>query len=147
MKIESHHTDEAILQELGTRLTAERLRQNLTQAALAEEAGVSKRTVERLESGKVAAQLSGFIRVCRALGLVERFEMLVPQPTISPMTQLKLRGRQRQRASGTRALDTRASGTRAPGTRALDVRDPGTRTPSARVAEGTPKKWTWGESE
>jgi predicted transcriptional regulator len=79
-----------------------RLELNLTQAQLAEQAGVSKRTVERLESGDVAVQLSGFIRVCRVLDLIERFEVLVPEPLPSPVEQMKLRGRSRQRASAPR---------------------------------------------
>lgn len=77
-----------------------RLERNLTQAALAAEAGVSKRTVGRLEAGEVATQLSGFVRVCRALGLLERFELLVPEPLPSPLAQLASRGRTRKRASG-----------------------------------------------
>lgn len=115
MKITPHLTDDTILRELGARLTAARLDQNLTQAALAEQAGLSKRTVERLESGEVAAQLSGFIRVCRALGLMDRVEALVPEPAPSPMAQLKLQGRTRKRATSRK-------------TPALE-----------------PKKWTWGE--
>ena len=115
MKITPRLTDDTILRELGARLTAARLDQNLTQAALAEQAGVSKRTVERLESGEVAAQLSAFIRVCRALGLMDRFEALVPEPAPSPMAQLKLQGRTRKRAT------------------------------SRKTPVPTPKKWTWGE--
>src|SRR2546422_5273363 len=99
MKIAKQATDEAVLSELGGRLAQVRLERNLTQAQLAEQAGVSKRTVERLESGSVATQLSGFIRVCRVLDLVERFDLLVPEPVPSPVEQLKLRGRKRQRAS------------------------------------------------
>lgn len=116
MKITAQLTDERILQEVGARLAGARLERNLTQAALAEQAGVSKRTVERLESGEVATQLSGFLRVCRALGLMERFDALVPEPTPSPIARLKLQGRQRKRASGKKA------------------------------AAPEPKKWTWGET-
>ena len=116
MKISSQIPDEALLRELGSRLTCARLAQNLTQAALAERAGVAKRTVERLESGAVATQLSGFLRVCRALGLIEGLETLVPVSAASPMAQLKLQGRKRKRASKAK---------------------------SAKVAH---KKWTWGES-
>ena len=68
---EGEITDEAVLSELGSRLAQVRLERNLTQAQLAEQAGVSKRTVERLESGSVATQLSGFIRVCRVLELLD----------------------------------------------------------------------------
>lgn len=122
MDITGQLTDTAILRELGARLAATRLGRNLTQAALAEQAGVSKRTLERLESGEVATQLAGFVRVCRALGLIERLDLLVPEPVPSPLAQLKLQGRQRRRASGERAKGTRGA------------------------ADG-PGTWTWGEPE
>ena len=117
MRILKQATDGAILHELGGRLAKVRLDRNLTQAQLAEQAGVSKRTVERLESGGVSMQLAGFIRVCRALDLVERFDLLVPEPAPSPVEQLRLRGRARQRASKTRAVDP------------------------------SPKKWKWGDEQ
>jgi len=97
--------DEGILRELGARLGAARLERNRTQAALTEQAGASKRTVERLDSGEVATRLSGFLRVCRALGLVERFETLVSESVAGPMAKLKLQGRKRQRASGRKGAD------------------------------------------
>ena len=103
MKITKQATDAVILGELGGRLAKVRLDRNLTQAQLATQAGVSKRTVERLESGAVATQLSGFIRVCRTLDLVERFDLLIPEPVPSPVAQLKLDGKQRQRASVTKS--------------------------------------------
>jgi transcriptional regulator with XRE-family HTH domain len=103
MKISGDFSDTAILSEIGARISALRLELNLTQADLAGRAGVSKRTVERIESGSVGTQLSGFIRICRALGIVERLEALLPEPGPSPLEQLKLRGRRRRRASGARA--------------------------------------------
>ena len=115
MNISTQLTDEALLKELGGRLAGARIEHNLTQAALAEQAGVSKRTVERLESGEVATRLSGFLRVCRAFGLLERFETLLPEPVPGPMAQLKQAGRKRQRATGKKS------------------------------APGGFKKWTWGE--
>jgi transcriptional regulator with XRE-family HTH domain len=99
MELSKHVSAETVLSELGGRLARIRLDRNLTQAELAEQAGVSKRTVERLESGAAATQLSGFLRVCRALGLLERFDALVPEAQPSPIAQLKLRGKQRRRAS------------------------------------------------
>jgi putative transcriptional regulator len=102
MKIGQQLSDEAVLREMGERLTGVRLEQNLTQAVLAEQAGVSKSTVERLESGEVATQLSGFVRVCRALGLTERFDLLIPEPVASPIALMKRQGRTRRRASGKR---------------------------------------------
>ena len=108
MKITKQATDDAVLAELGGRLARIRLERNLTQGQLAEQSGVSKRTVERLESGAVATQLSGFIRVCRVLDVLERLDTLVPEPVPSPVAQLKLRGRQRQRASTTKAVPSSA---------------------------------------
>jgi transcriptional regulator with XRE-family HTH domain len=108
MKITKQATDEAVLAELGGRLTRVRLERNLTQAQLAEQAGVSKRTVQRLEAGAVATQLSGFIRVCRVLEVIERFDLLIPEPVPSPVEQLKLAGRKRQRASGAQAAKSAA---------------------------------------
>ena len=99
MKASSQVTNDTILRQLGGRLSHLRLERNLTQAQLAEEAGVSKRTVERLEAGSVATQLSGFIRVCRVLDVLERFDMFIPGPVTSPIEQLKFHGRIRQRAS------------------------------------------------
>ena len=102
MKITKQATDAMILGELGGRLAKIRLDHTLTQAQLATQAGVAKRTVERLEAGAVATQLSGFIRVCRVLNLIERFDLLVPEPLPSPVAQLKSGGQKRQRASRAR---------------------------------------------
>jgi transcriptional regulator with XRE-family HTH domain len=115
MKITAQATDQAVLNELGGRLAATRLERNLTQAQLAERAGVSKSTVQRLESGSVATQLSGFVRVCRSLALIERMNLLVPEPVPSPIQQLKLRGRKRKRAS------------------------------TARSSKASSRKWQWGD--
>lgn len=54
-------TDAAVLAELGDRLSRRRLQRNLTQAQLAREAGVSKRTVIRLERGE-SSQVTNLIR-------------------------------------------------------------------------------------
>ena len=91
-------TDDAICSELGRRLERIRLDQNQTQAQLAESAGVSKRTVERLESGQ-SVQLTTFIRVCRELDLIERIDSLIPEPIPSPIDQIKMLGKTRRRAS------------------------------------------------
>ena len=99
MNISQQLTDEAVLQELGRRLAAVRLSRNFTQAQLAGLAGVSKRTIERMESGEVATQLSGLVRVCRALDLLGGINVLVPEPAPSPLAMVKLHGRARKRAS------------------------------------------------
>lgn len=98
MRIDSLATDAAILHELGERVAKVRLERNLTQAEFAERAGISKRTIERLEAGD-SVQLLSLIRLFRALDLLPRFEALIPEPVPSPIAQWKLRGKDRQRAS------------------------------------------------
>jgi len=93
-------TDDALMKLIGERLASVRLSQNLTQQHVATQAGVGLRTVQRLELGATATQLSGFVRVCRTLGLMDRIDAFIPAPTASPMAQLKLHRRQRRRASG-----------------------------------------------
>ncbi len=99
MRIDQAATTDAVLTELGRRLAVLRLAANLTQATLARQAGVGVRTVQRLETGAAATQLSGFVRVCRALGLAERLDALVPEAAPSPMAELAQRRRVRRRAS------------------------------------------------
>jgi len=107
-KIENQNTDAAILAELGKRLTQARLDRNLTQEELADAAGVSKRTIERLETGQ-SIQLSNLIRAFRALNLLQNLDHLIPQTAASPIEQLKLRGKERRRASS-RKVPLTASG-------------------------------------
>ena len=101
MKIEGLLTDGTILAELGGRLAQRRLELQLTQGMLAEQAGVSKRTVERIEAG-ATAQMSTLIRVLRVLELLDRLEILVPEAGPRPMDLVKLKGKARKRASGKR---------------------------------------------
>jgi len=104
MKIDKQLTDEVLLGEVGARLAALRLERNLTQGELAEQAGVSKRTIERLESGAVAAQLSVLLRVSRVLGLLDGLEAWLPEVKPGPMQQLQAAAKdgRRRRATGRR---------------------------------------------
>jgi len=102
MKINSSITDEVILAELGERLAQRRIVLHLTQAALAEKAGVSKRTVERVEAG-LSAQMESVIRIFRVLDLLEGLNLLIPETAgATPMDLLKRQGKKRQRASSVR---------------------------------------------
>ena len=109
-------SDQAILATLGARLKRARLALDLTQAHLADEAGVSKRTVERLEAGG-STQLSTFVRILRVLGLLDNLDAFLPERRPQPMDLLERQGRERQRASG------------------REVRP-------AAIAQGA---WTWGD--
>lgn len=98
MKFTQTLSDAAVLQELGSRLAQYRLNQNLTQQAVAGEAGISLRTLNRIECGE-PSQTSNVLRVLRVLGLLDNLEAVVPEPPVSPIQQLKLRGKVRQRAT------------------------------------------------
>jgi transcriptional regulator with XRE-family HTH domain len=94
-------SEQAVLAELGRRVQVQRLNANLAQAEVARKAGVSRRALQNLESGRVCT-LSLLIRVLRALGKLGQLEALLPEPGPSPIQLAKLKGRERQRASGRR---------------------------------------------
>lgn len=93
-------SESSLLERLGARLERHRLDRDLTQAALAREAGVSKRTVERLENG-ASVQLTNLVRVLRALDLVDGLDRLVPDTGPRPLDLLAREGKQRRRARST----------------------------------------------
>ena len=99
--MEEYQSDGAVLSEIGQRLARQRIRLNLTQEKLAEEAGVSKRTVERIERGN-SAQLLSIVRVMRELGLLGGLYHALPTPGPGPIELLQGAGRPRRRASSAR---------------------------------------------
>jgi len=104
MKIDTLMSDEAILAELGARLARRRIDWQLTQADLAYEAGVSKRTVERIEAG-ASAQMSSLIRIFRVLDLLPGMDQFIPPVGPRPMDLIKIKGKMRQRVSSGRKGD------------------------------------------
>ena len=119
MKIEAELTDEAVLAELGQRLARIRLGRNLTQKDLSADARIGVATVQRLEAGE-PVRFPSFVRVLRALGLLDALETLIPAPSPSPIELLELRGERRQRA----------------------------RQPRSRHSDrDEPRRWVWGDEE
>src|SRR5262245_39339424 len=102
MKIDLNSSDSAVLGEVGERLAHTRLERNVSQQALAVEAGVSKATIERLEAGE-PVKTTSLIRVLRTRGLLEGLDRLVPEPLPSPVERLRLQGRRRLRAGAPRS--------------------------------------------
>ncbi|MEI4964527.1 helix-turn-helix transcriptional regulator [Aeromonas caviae] len=98
MKITNFCSAEDISQELGARLKRSRLNLNITQTALAELAGVTRKKVMSAEAGN--ADLVTVAALLRVLGIADQLENFLPQPPLSPVQLAKLHGRQRQRASG-----------------------------------------------
>ena len=101
MKFDNLLTDTAVLQEIGARIKHRRVDVRLTQAQLAQQSGIAKRTVERLESGRNTDALA-LVRVLRILKLIANLESLLPDTPQSPITLLKTQGRERTRVRTSR---------------------------------------------
>ncbi|WP_350474624.1 helix-turn-helix transcriptional regulator [Stenotrophomonas sp.] len=85
-----------IVEALGQRVKARRLAANVSQAALADKAGISRRALVQLESGQ-GSTLHTLVSVFKALGLDHQLNQLALTPLISPMAMLKAK-RPRSRA-------------------------------------------------
>lgn len=90
--------DKAILKELGSRIQCRRLSLNMTQLELTLRAGVARKVIQNIESGK-SCTMKGFLRTLRALGLADGLDSFLPKVGLSPIQLAKLKGRERQRAS------------------------------------------------
>lgn len=91
-------SDRAIMIELGKRLREYRLRKNITQGELARNAGLSTLSVQNLEKGSPVS-LSTLIPVLRMLNILGNLEALLPELPPSPVDLLKLKGKNRKRAT------------------------------------------------
>jgi transcriptional regulator with XRE-family HTH domain len=111
-------TDIAHQRDLGARLQAHRLNQNLSQAELAAATGLARKTITNLETGHGGTLLT-LIAVLRGLNLLGQFEAFIPAPGPSPIQLVKLAGKQRRRATGRRK-------------------------PADALGEPPLKPWTWG---
>ena len=91
MKFDVTMTEDEALRETGKRLAQIRLSRNITQQELARRAGISKRSLERLEAGAAGLRIDVFFAVCGALGVMQGFETLLPEVQLSPQDILKKR--------------------------------------------------------
>jgi putative transcriptional regulator len=87
----------ALCQQLGERIKRVRLNQNLTQRDVAENSGLSIKAVQSVESG--TATLLSTVAVLQVLGVADQLQLLMPEPPISPRQLIKLKGKERRRAS------------------------------------------------
>ena len=55
--------------QLATFIKSERLSRELSQDALAQRAGVDRKTVNRIENGHFSPSMDTFFRICGALGV------------------------------------------------------------------------------
>ena len=90
-------TSRHIEAEIGYRLARLRLSRNVTQATLAEDAGISLRTLRRLEAGDPST-LDTFLRVALALDLGDAILGAIPTGQIQPIERVSRTGSERRRA-------------------------------------------------
>ena len=89
---------EQLEQQLCKKLEAVRLMKNISQANLAKEAGISRRTVSRMENGQ-GVSLDTFIRVMQALGLTNELMALIPSSDIRPIERVNRKGPRKNASS------------------------------------------------
>ena len=75
---------ETIERDICKKLERIRLLKNISQAKLAEAAGVSRRTISRMENGG-GISLDTFIRVMQALNLTDHLTAMLPNSDIRPV--------------------------------------------------------------
>jgi putative transcriptional regulator len=90
-------TSDQIEAALCKRVESIRLSRNTTQEHLAGEAGVSLRTIGRLEKGH-GVSLDTFIRVLTALRIQHGLEALLPDPGVRPIERVGAGTGERKRA-------------------------------------------------
>ncbi|WP_336107890.1 helix-turn-helix domain-containing protein [Thalassospira sp. CH_XMU1420-2] len=73
-----------VQQTIGERLNQYRIHLGLQQEALAQEAGLSRSAVARLLDGK-GGTFNSFLRVLRAMQLLEKLDALIPEPRNGPL--------------------------------------------------------------
>ncbi|MFK8017871.1 MAG: helix-turn-helix transcriptional regulator [Gammaproteobacteria bacterium] len=94
-------SSDAVIDALFQQLEQIRLGHNISQAALAKEAGVSRSTITRMASGENIS-VDSLVRVMQALGLADNLAALLPAPSVRPVERLRRNGAERRRASSRR---------------------------------------------
>ena len=90
-------TSRTLRAEFGRRLARQRLARNVTQAAVAESAGVGLRTLRRIEAGEPSG-FDSVLRIAIALGLADALISGVPEHAIRPIERVDSPRGERQRA-------------------------------------------------
>lgn len=91
-------SDKSIVSVIGAYIKHHRLKQNKTQAKIAEIAGINRWTMSKVENGDPIS-LSSLIQILRALNLLDILDVFTIQNQISPLELAKLEKQKRQRAS------------------------------------------------
>lgn len=97
----SSKSDSILEKTFGEFIRHHRLKQNITQGKLSENAGISRSTLSLMERGE-SVNISTFIKVLRALNLLHVMEHFEVKNELSPIQLAKLEREQRKRASASK---------------------------------------------
>ena len=104
MKIERFLTNDQILKEVGRRIARHRLQQNLSQKVFADEIGISRSGLQRLENGDPGIRLVALLGALRVLGSIHALDALLQDVSPTPLEMADMLGKNvakpRKRASG-----------------------------------------------
>lgn len=89
--------DTAIVAQIGKFVKNNRLQQNITQAQLAEMAGLNRWTISQLENGE-SVNLASLIQILRALDVLYVLNQFEVVDEISPLEYARLKKKEKERA-------------------------------------------------
>jgi len=90
-------SDKSLVALIGDYIKHQRLIQNKTQATIAENAGINRWTLSKIENGEPIS-LTSLIQILRALDLLDILDIFKIETQLSPLTLAKLEKQKRQRA-------------------------------------------------
>jgi len=91
-----------IAEEFGRRLKRLRLNKNLRQIDVAAHSGLSRKIILNVEIGNVT--LENLIQILYTLNALDDLDSFLPEPPLSPIQLLKLKGKVRRKASKSTAM-------------------------------------------
>lgn len=104
MKIHGDENNEFILKELGKRIQETRIATRLSQKDFSDIAGLSVGSISRIESGQ-STTMENFLKVLRALDLLQGLDLLIPEQEIKPSDLLDAGGKRWKRVTSARKAD------------------------------------------
>ncbi len=103
------YADAEICRKIGRKIKELRLRQNITQIALAQQSQISVSTIKKIENGEIGS-FDSLMRVLRILGELDVFAPLLEEEVMSPNEYLKFvevaKNKRRKRAKSDKTHQT-----------------------------------------
>jgi len=96
LKITGVESNIFILEELGRRIKDARIAISMTQKEMALKAGISEKTVERIEKGE-NVKIENLLNIFRVLNFLQNFEILIPEQEV--LIEEMMDKKKRKRAS------------------------------------------------